>query len=233
VREMGDNSNLFHKENEKNETARLMLQIYHDRSNQLVNILNAFNGFMLAFIGGLLAFVGSSAFSNSECKNVSSDSLISSGCLNPWPLFIAINIAIIVLILWRFYAHYIDDDIIRMYSKILSCENNVDVDFDASLLKSLIIQYGIEDEFQKFRQDKEFRKRKYLEIFNRIENDDVPERGHRILDWLAYISCSVLCILEFSLIKTSTNDYFIIGIFTLFLILIAFGILFQNFVKWF
>jgi hypothetical protein len=217
----------------KDETTLTMLKIYHERSNQLSNMLIAINGFILAFISGLLAFIGSSAFSISDCKNVSFVSLIKSGCLNPWPIFIAINIAIVVLILWRFYSHYIDDDIIQMYGKILSCEKTVDIIFDASLLKNLIILFrvGFIDEFPKFRQDKKVQEIKRLEILNRIEKDDVPDRGHRGLDCLAYFICSVLCILEFALIKTSTSDYFVIGILTLILISIAFFVLFSKFRK--
>jgi len=212
---------------------QVLLQIYHERGNQLSNMLITINGFMLAFVSGLLTFVGSSAFTNECCKDVSIGTLISSGCWNPWPVLIAINIAIIVIILWRFYAHLIDDDIVETYGKILRCEDGVEL--DASLLKGLLKKFdpnGWENEYEKLKGNKslqESRRQKYIEIIDK--GGDFPPRGHMGLDCLAFTICCALCIAEFFLFYRTTQDFIIIGFFSVSLTLLFFCILFSRFRK--
>ena len=212
---------------------QILLQIYHERSNQLSNMLITINGFVLAFISGLLTFVGSAAFTNSCCKKVTIGTLISSGCLNPWPVLIAINIAIIVIIFWRYYAHFIDDDIINTYGKILSCEDGVDL--DASLLKGLLREYYPKDWTNKIENLKEHESLQKTERDNLIRiidrGDDFPSRGHTGLDCLAFIICCALIVTEFFLFYRTIPDFNLIGTFSVFLTLLSFSILFSKFRK--
>jgi hypothetical protein len=176
-------------------------------------MLVALNGFILAFIGGLLAFVGSSAFSNLQCNNVSFVSLIPSGCLNPWPVLIAINIAIFVLFLWRKYSHYIDDDIMETYCKILYCEKELPIDFNATLLKSIALKYKpLPDILVKSNLTKDDILREYNFLFEKFEKGDIPERGHKIFD--RYTSFFIVCLtfVEIILVIFMNQCDFFIGV---------------------
>ena len=196
-------------------------------------MLITINGFILAFISGLLTFVGSAAFTNSCCKIVTIGTQTTSNCLNPWPVLIAINIAIIVIIFWRYYAHIIDDDIVETYGKILRLEDGMEL--DASLLKSLLKKFdpnGWKNEYEKlkgYRSLQKSRRQNYIEIID--EGGDFPPRGHMGLDCLAFIICCVLCIVEFFLFSRTMGDFIIIGVFSFFLTLLAFCVLFSKFRK--
>lgn len=214
-------------ETKKNERDLILLQIHHQRSNQLANMLIAINGFILAFISGLLTFIGSSAFSTTSINNS-----LPIVCINPWPVIIGINIALFVTIFWRFYAHFIDDDIIKTYGRILSCEQSVE--FDASLLKGLLIKIegADKDNLKKYRDDKELQKAKRKELIEMIDLDgNLPSRGHMGLDCLAFIICCVLCIVEFILFYRTTEDFILIGSVSFFLTLLPFSVLFSKFRK--
>ena len=216
---MGNDSDQHPEKQDKTEATLTMLKIYHERSNQLANMLVAVNGFMLAFISGLLAFVGSSAFSNSECKNATSFySLISSGCLNPWPMFFTINIAIIALVLWRCYSHYIDEDIKETYCKILACENEIPINFNATLLKSLV-----EPAQLKSILTKEEIQRLYHDIFEKFEKGEFPNRGHKKLDCIAFFFIIILSIIEIILVILLNQSDFFIGVILPIAILAAWG----------
>jgi len=124
-------------ESEKNDTNRLLLKIYHDRNNQLSNMLIALNGFILAFVSGMIAFMGSTFFSTTECFVIinSRVTILGSCDLNKVvPIIIGINVLIGMLILWRYYAHYIDDDIVSVYRNIIRCEEKLPVDQKLKLL---------------------------------------------------------------------------------------------------
>ena len=194
------------------ETNRVLLQIYHERSNQLANMLIALNGFILAFISGLLAFVGSTYFSAPACV-VNCTSGISGipACQvceliqRSMPVIIAINISIVVLILWRFYAHYIDNDIVNCYRKILYCENELGVEYKITLLSNLeresgspglkrletynkIESSGLSDG-QKFKEK--------MELVDRlIQNKKMGDRGHFWFNFLTISLITVLLLIE-------------------------------------
>lgn len=178
---------------EKNETARTMLQIYHERNTQLANMLIALNGFMLAFISGLITFVGSTFFSSPQCVT----NCVSSACScsasdssgKVWGILLVINIAIIVMILWRFYAHYIDNDIVNCYRKIIWFEHELTIDEKVTLLNSLEVTIpNLKDKIQDLFFDEQFER-----ISNLIQNKKFGERGQKIID-------KIVCVISGSLI---------------------------------
>jgi hypothetical protein len=176
------------------ENARIMLQIHHERSNQLANMLIALNGFMLAFIAALIAFVGGMYYSTNA---ISTQERII-------PLVIAVNIAIFVIIFWRMYSHYIDDDIVENYCKILRCEEIRKVEFDISLLKSLIFKYS-EVEIQQLLEPKE---KRYEKIFNKFGNGEIPDRGQKKFDSIASAIIVLLFIVQIWMINDLVKTVF-------------------------
>lgn len=103
-------------------------------------MLIALNGFILAFVSGIIAFMGSTFFSTTECFIIinSRVSILDSCDLNKViPIIIGINVLIGVLILWRYYAHYIDDDIVSVYCNVIQCEEKLSVDKRLKLLCKL------------------------------------------------------------------------------------------------
>ncbi len=232
---MGDGSNPNSEKHEKNETTRVMLQIYHERGNHLANMLIALNGFMVAFIAGLLTFVGSSALFSPKCVNISGQILVEpSSCINPWPIFIAINIAIIVLIIWRFYSHYIDDDIVKGYRKLIYLEHDLEVSRKVSLLSNLekddgspgLARLKIYAEIESSGQcdDQKF-ERKMKIIDELIKKKKMGYRGHFWFNFLTVSLITALLLIEvwfISITKTilDSNQLFYFGLFGLALIII-------------
>ena len=153
--------------------AYTLLPIYQERSNQLVNIINAANGLIVTILIGVLAFAGS-------VKNIQEPQFIT----------LIVAICIISIIIWRAYAHYVDNDIVQMYGKILCCELKLNVPFRASLLASLI--KGLPKDNHKRNELDEFVKSKnfseaYSKMFMLIDERKVGPRGHDSFDKIALI----------------------------------------------
>ena len=221
------------------ETNRVLLQIYHERSNQLANMLIALNGFVLAFIGGLLTFAGSNYFSPPQCF-VSTNCLLKYGSCDqtqaPWVIIIAINIAIIVMIIWRYYAHYIDNDIASCYQKIFWFEHQVGVKPDLTLLcnfevKTLklkkckpytaYIPNGLCD-------DQKFEKR--YEVFTKLnEKNLMGSRSQDHFDFLILFVVGSLLIIEIGLLPhNSILSYFTYWILFIIYIIFLSGLFIPN-----
>ena len=234
MREMGDDE----KYSNSKETARVMLQIYHERNNHLANMLIALNGFILAFIAGMLTFVGSTFFSSPQCVIFVHSCLISSDLSNSdkfIPLVIAINVVAIVMILWRFYAHYIDNDIVEGYKKIIRCEHNLGIHDDdkVSLLYSLEnvdnnlglkrLKSYEEIESRKLSLDKKFEeKMKIIDLLTKRKK--MGYRGHYWFNVLTIFVISALLVIEAISLKFFIEDkivLFIIGIFGLLLVVVV------------
>jgi hypothetical protein len=188
---------------DSNETKRVMLQIFHERSNQLANMLMALNGFMIVFIGGLITFAGSSVFSSPQCVtevNEQAITCITNNSEKFIPLLIAINIAIIVVILWRFYAHYIDDDIVKQYCKIIRIEDSLRIrDLDKKI--TLRSQLNESEDIP-------------------IEDIDFGSRGQWVFDLFACLFCFILLIVEYLIIINYPITKVMIQFFLFFVIIV-------------
>jgi hypothetical protein len=164
---------------DEQENCRTLLQIYHERSNQLANIIHASNGLIITILVGVLAFAGS-------VKNIQQ---------NPSFITILIVIVVISLIAWRAFAHNVDNEIIQIYGKILCCEYRLNVPLRTSLLLSLINKFPEAVNKKYLNELKEGNKvMLYSKMFALIKDRNVGDRGHRRLDLYALVLSLVLII---------------------------------------
>jgi hypothetical protein len=130
------------------ENARLLLPIFYQRMNELANIIHVSNGFILVFLGAVLAY-------NGGLTDKTNTSLTISVCVG-------------AIIMWRIYAHYVDNDIISTYGKIIECEKSLGIHGDMSLKNQIFKGFPNDDR---------------IKIYIRERN--VGYRGHFGLDVLA------------------------------------------------
>jgi hypothetical protein len=215
-------------ESEQNDTNRVLLQIYHDRNNQLSNMLITLNGFILAFVSGIIAFMGSTFFSTTECFVIinSRVSILDSCNQNKVvPIIIGINVLIGVLILWRCFAHYIDDDIVSGYCNIIRCEEKLSVDKRLKLLCKLEKVEGTLklDSLGSYR-DKPFKTK--IEIIEQLSRcKKMGYRGHYWFNVITIFTITALLISEAVLLRFLNIDditLFIMGILGLLLTIMVF-----------
>jgi hypothetical protein len=134
-----------------------------------------------------------------------------------------VAICIISLIIWRAYAHYVDNDIVGMYGKILCCEYRLNVPLRISLLSSLIqgLAKGSKkrNELKDFVNSEKFSKA-YNEMFVLIDAKKVGSRGHNWLDGFALLFTFVLISVSFVFYYKMFSDImsWIIGGLVIFII---------------
>jgi hypothetical protein len=158
---------------DEQENTRILLKIYEERNNHLVNVVSASNGLIVVILVGVLAFAGS--VQDIEKK----------------PFYIAwiVSIIVVSLFAWRLYARWVDEDIQKMYGKILCCEYKLNVESRTSLLLSLVT--GLRDKSKK-RELLDLIKssnltRAYNEMFLLLEEKKVGGRGQRWFDGIAVL----------------------------------------------
>jgi hypothetical protein len=142
------------------ENLRLLLQINYDRVNHLANIIHASNGFVVGLLAAILAF---------DVTKIP---------------FLIVAIGIFSIVIWRWYASYVDDDIIKTYGFIIKIERRM-----PNLPKEFTLAFrSIEN--LRISDDK---KKKYKENFYH-ELDEILElilerkinlRGQDKMNWLA------------------------------------------------
>jgi len=112
------------------ETFRLLLQNTMERNDGLVRI----NHEMTIAIPTILGIVWGVVAGLTSNSNVI--------------VYFAI-ITISILLLWRYFAHYIDDDIAGNYSKILQLEKNLEIPIECSIYPGVLEKISKKDESHK------------------------------------------------------------------------------------
>jgi hypothetical protein len=173
------------------ETLRLLLQNKFDRIENLVKMNHAAT---LAVPTVLAAIWG-----------ISRD-------YNMIPILCLISIGL--LLFWRYFAHYLDDDITKSYIEILRFENLLGVPREVSIFNKIVKDPFTEYQNRSISDDYRIKKLEYL-----YENKKMGYRGHDKWDNLAFILIGL--ILAFFLLypyflKFNVVIITIIGIFCVF-----------------
>ena len=203
-------------------------------------MLIALNGFVLAFIAGVITFIGSTYFSGPDCIVVINSQILrgpSCSLEKITPAIIAINVLVVVLILWRFYSHYIDDDIVSGYQKVIRCEKELNVEETLTLLYTLEEKGGLKLNTLDSYKGKSFEKKiKIIENLSTCKK--MGYRGHYWFNAVAIFTLTGLLISEAVLLNFSDivdTSLVIIGILGLFLIITVFfccGLRKLRFLSW-
>jgi hypothetical protein len=138
------------------ENLRTILQIAYERVNHLAGIIQIINGFIVTLVIGIIVLR-----------------------INE-PLFA--EIIIVLLIVWRFYARLLDNEIIEQYGKIISCERELEIPEEFALVKSLTEKFPKNriSEYSTLSLEDKYREFPYL-----IETKQVSHRQHDWYDLLA------------------------------------------------
>jgi hypothetical protein len=100
-------SGIYQTSKDEIANTRLILQISYERCNQLGNINNQSIAIAAAICIGLISFLGTAYFTSVDPNRF-------------YVIIIAIQIMCFTLIIWRFYALIIDNDIVHVYKKFLN-----------------------------------------------------------------------------------------------------------------
>ena len=92
------------------------MQISYERCNQIKNINNQLIAIIAAvFLGLFTIAINFFALSNPG---------------NSYLIIVAIHVVIITLLIWRYYSHVLDNELVSCYKKILYCEEKLDIPFE-------------------------------------------------------------------------------------------------------
>ena len=188
---------IYQERKDETDNLRILLQVSYERNNHLANIIHATNGFIVAILVGVIAYLGS-------IKNLGFTT----------NLVLIISICVVSLIIWRIYAHYIDNEIVSNYSKILHCENKLDIPVELSLLKNLI--KSLPDKNEEKRKLEDFIQTKkveaaYSKMFILVEEREIGSRGHLHFDIFAFSLCVLFLVVGIGLLLS--NRFYLINIF--------------------
>jgi hypothetical protein len=151
------------------ETLRLLLQKMMERNDGLVKINHEST---IAIPTILSAIWGITSYIDATSK------------VNTLP-FLAI-ISIFILLTWRGFAHYIDNDIAGNYSKIMRIEDHLEIPEDCSIYRGLM--HGITKSFDKQLQENaaDLRNEQKIELISRLNEEKLlGSRGHDKWDYFA------------------------------------------------
>ena len=160
------------------ENLRTILQVAYERVNHLAGVIQIINGFIITIIIGIIA-------------------------LKVDDLFFAVIIIVFVLFSWRIYARLLDNGIIEQYGKIISCECQLEIPEELTLVKSLTTK------FPKHRISEYTAlslKEKYDQFPYLIKTKQVSHRQHNWYDLFAIIGIYVSTI---AALNTFSTDIFI------------------------
>jgi hypothetical protein len=175
----------------RGENLRELLKISYERCNQIKTINNQLLAIVVALFLGLFTIIFS-AFTTSKIEN-------------NYLLIIAIHIFIFTLLIWRYYSHLIDYELVSCYKRILFCEEKLDIPFEISLASWLekIIDFQLPPPYKY--SDNLTRKKKYLDLNSTnknftiqklIENNKGGYRFHNIWDAVAGFSIAILLFVQ-------------------------------------
>jgi|WetSurMetagenome_2_1015567.scaffolds.fasta_scaffold205740_2 hypothetical protein len=142
------------------ENLRLLLQINYDRLNHLANIIHASNGFVVGLLGAILAF---------DVTKIP---------------FLIVVIGIFSIVIWRWYACYVDDDIIKTYGLIVKIERRMpNLPKEFTLAFRSIEGLSINDDMKK-----KYKENFYIdldEILKLIQDKKINPRGQDTMNRLS------------------------------------------------
>jgi hypothetical protein len=186
------------------ENLRTILEITYERCNQIKNINNQ----VLAILAAVFLGVFTLAITFFTSTITTNDFLI----------IIGINALIATLLIWRYYSHIIDNELVSCYKRILYCEEKLDIPFEISLASWLEKNIEFELPPPKKNSVELLRKKKYFEldrtkknlvIQRLIENNKCGYRFHNLWDKTTGYSILVLLVyqLYFLLINFNRFEY--------------------------
>jgi hypothetical protein len=177
------------------ENARLFFKDIEDRNNTMLTIMHQYTNYIIALLVGIWTIVGA-IYAQNPCKNLS------------WFLIIATNLSALLLILWRYYVHYIDNDIAKNYKRLVYYENilmgNPSMPHKQSIFQNVLndLPYWkayTQGKFDKNNQEKEKSlDKKYQTFCNLVDAKRIGHRGQLYFDIAAYCLIVFLLIFEIS-----------------------------------
>jgi hypothetical protein len=139
---------------------QLLLQINYERVNHLANIIHASNGFLIGFLGVIFTF---------EITKIP---------------FLIVVIGICSIVIWRWYASYVDDNIVKTYGFIIKIERRI-----PNFPKEFTLAFrSIENLRICSERKKKYKENFYVdldEILELIQDKKINPRGHDKMKWLA------------------------------------------------
>jgi hypothetical protein len=156
---MSDIQNPMPNSNSRNENLRSILVVAYERVNHLSTVNQTNTTIFGAILIGLFAIF--------------------------WQdLFILAMISVPLIMIWRIYARYIDNDIIRQYGKIISCEKDLLMPEKVSLMNALIegFPHYRKNEYSDLSEEEKFDQFIYL-----IKTKQISHRQHDYFDLIAVI----------------------------------------------
>jgi uncharacterized membrane protein len=193
---------LYQTNNDRCQNFRQIMQISYERCNQIKNINNQLIAIIAAvFLGLFTITINFFASPHSE---------------NSYLIIVAIHVVIVTLLIWRYYSHVLDNELVSCYKKILYCEEKLDIPFEISLASWL--EKNIEFELPPpYKNSVELsRKKKYIEqndtkknliIQKLIELNKSGYRFHNIWDNVAGCSISILLVYQLLYLDFNFNRY--------------------------
>jgi hypothetical protein len=161
---------IYQTNNDRRENLKEILKISYDRYSQIKSINNQILAIVATVFLGVLALV-INVFASLNTENI-------------YLLIVGIHILIIILLIWRYYSHLIDNELVSCYKRILFCEEKLDIPFEASLASWL--EKVIEFELPSKKDSVELvRKKKYFEQSDTNKNliiqklIDINRSGYR------------------------------------------------------
>jgi len=135
-------------------------------------------GIVAAIFVGTLSFLGTVYFTSTNPEKYLS-------------IIITVNILIITLFIWRYYAHIIDNDIVKCYKKIIFCEYQLNIPKEISLFSSLEkdISRNVDIMALISKQSVNIR---YLIIQKLIDKNRIGYRHHFLWDLIVILSTLAL-----------------------------------------
>lgn len=164
--------------------ARVFLKILEDRNNQMVTIIHQYTNYTVLTLSAIWTLLGKGYI----------DSYLAQ---KPEPifLFLPISISIFVIISWRFYAHFIDDDIAKNYNRIISLEkvlfaSNENISKSSTLHNLVKNCPSLEELLDK--NDKKSYTQQQIIVEKLIKNRLIGTRGHFTFDFIASVIMIIL-----------------------------------------
>ncbi len=151
------------------ETLQLLLQNILDRNENLVKINNEATLAIPKILGILWG--------------------ISIKLNEDFNILLLCLISIVLLVFWRYFAHYIDDDIAKNYSRILQIEKELKIQKNCSIYPGLIrgIMGHLKNK-QLLEEVSDLCSDQRIWLINQLyENKLMGSRGHRFWDGVSYI----------------------------------------------
>lgn len=198
------------------ENARFFFKDIEDRNNQMIAIMHQYTGYVIisiSLIWTVISIVFTLAYEN-KCLSISQ----IIGVLS----VIALNSSIILLMVWRYYIHYVDNEIVKNYPRLICFEHAL-IGFPItsncpSIFNQLVQKIPCWKEwFEKHDTNWDYQ---YYIIKQLVNSKRMGYRGHNLFDNITFYLCGVVFLIEvvLSIMNSYTLYLLISSAFTLVLI---------------